>query len=138
MRRSYSRAWPDNFKHAGKSADCDFSGRYPKPLQSLLFCLWCFVSPSKHEGFCLPLVEAMAAKVPIRSYDSAAIPKPWAPPGSFCRIRDAQLLADSIHLLVKDEAMSVAIGNRRPAPLREILWTSSIETTFCEALGNLN
>jgi len=45
-----------------------------------------FVPPSKHEGFCLPLVEAMAAKVPIVSYDSGRYLKTVAPPGSFCRI----------------------------------------------------
>ena len=81
-----------------------------------------FVSPSKHEGFCLPLVEAMAAKVPIVAYDSAAIPETVGAAGIVLQDRDAEVIAESINLLVKDEAMNVQIGNRRPAPLRQTLF----------------
>ncbi len=95
-----------------------------------------FVSPSKHEGFCLPLVEAMAAKVPIVSYDSAAIPETVGAAGIVLQDRDAELMAESINLLVKDEAMNAQMGieGRR----RYERHFASIETEFLRALGNLN
>jgi glycosyltransferase involved in cell wall biosynthesis len=97
-----------------------------------------FVSPSKHEGFCLPLVEAMAAKVPIVSYDSAAIPETVGAAGIVLEDRDAELMAESISLLVKDEAMNVRLGIAGRRRYENHFATSSIETKLLRALGNLN
>ncbi len=97
-----------------------------------------FVSPSKHEGFCLPLVEAMAAKVPIVSHDSAAIPETVGAAGIVLQDRDAELMAESINLLVKDEAMNVQLGIEGRRRYEKHFATSSIETKFLRALGNLN
>src|SRR5712691_1557427 len=97
-----------------------------------------FVSPSKHEGFCLPLVEAMAAKVPIVSHDSAAIPETVGAAGIVLQDRDAELMAESINLLVKDEAMNVQMGIEGRRRYERHFATSSIETEFLRALGNLN
>jgi glycosyltransferase involved in cell wall biosynthesis len=33
-----------------------------------------YISLSEHEGFCVPLVEAMAAGVPVLAYSAAAVP----------------------------------------------------------------
>jgi glycosyltransferase involved in cell wall biosynthesis len=97
-----------------------------------------FVSPSKHEGFCLPLVEAMAAKVPIISYDSAAIPETVGTAGIVLQDRDAELMAESINLVIKDEAMNVQLGIEGRRRYENYFATSSIETKFLRALGNLN
>ncbi len=97
-----------------------------------------FVSPSKHEGFCLPLVEAMAAKVPIISYDSAAIPETVGAAGIVLQDRGAELMAESINLLIKDEAMNVQMGIAGRRRYERHFATSSIETKFLRALGNLN
>ena len=97
-----------------------------------------FVSPSKHEGFCLPLVEAMAAKVPIVAYDSAAIPETVGAAGIVLPDRDAEVLAESINLLIKDEAMNVQLGIAGRRRYERHFGTSSIETEFLRALGNLN
>jgi glycosyltransferase involved in cell wall biosynthesis len=97
-----------------------------------------FVSPSKHEGFCLPLVEAMAAKVPIVSYDSAALPETVGAAGIVLQDRDAELLAESISLLIKDEAMNVQLGIEGRRRYENHFATSSIETRFLRALGTLN
>jgi len=97
-----------------------------------------FVSPSKHEGFCLPLVEAMAAKVPIVAYDSAAIPETVGAAGIVLPDRDAEVMAESINLLVKDEAMNVQLGITGRRRYERYFATGSIEAAFMRALGNLN
>ena len=33
-----------------------------------------YISLSEHEGFCVPLLEAMAADVPVLAYSSTAVP----------------------------------------------------------------
>jgi glycosyltransferase involved in cell wall biosynthesis len=97
-----------------------------------------FVSPSKHEGFCLPLVEAMAAKVPIVAYDSAAIPETVGDAGIVLQDRNPELMAESINLLTKDEAMNVEFGIEGRRRYEHHFATNTIETKFLQALGTLN
>ena len=52
---------------------------------------------SEHEGFCVPLAEAMAFQIPIVAYDSSAIG--WTLGGSGILLKDKNLLeaAGMIH-----------------------------------------
>jgi glycosyltransferase involved in cell wall biosynthesis len=97
-----------------------------------------FVSPSKHEGFCLPLVEAMAAKVPIVSFDSAAIPETVGAAGIVLQDRNAELMAESINLLVRDEAINVQLGIAGRRRYERHFATGNIEMKFLRALRSLN
>ncbi|HSP61774.1 MAG TPA: glycosyltransferase family 4 protein [Pyrinomonadaceae bacterium] len=97
-----------------------------------------FVSASKHEGFCLPLVEAMAMKVPIVSYDSAAIPETLGAAGIVLPDRDAALMAESINLLTNDEPLNVQLGIEGRRRYEHHFATSVIEMRFLRALGTLS
>lgn len=97
-----------------------------------------FVSPSKHEGFCMPLVEAMAAKVPIVSYNSAAIPETVGEAGIVLQDRDPGLMAESINLLVEDEAVNLALGMKARRRYETHFSSTCIEEKFLDALANLN
>ena len=97
-----------------------------------------FVSPSKHEGFCLPLVEAMASKVPIVAHDAAAIPETVGNAGLVLQDRDPELMAESINLLIQDEAMNVQMGIEGLRRYEHHFTNRSIETKFLRALGSLN
>ena len=52
--------------------------------------------------------------------------------------RDAELMAESINLLTKDEAMNVEFGIAGRRRYESHFATSSIETEFFQALANLN
>jgi glycosyltransferase involved in cell wall biosynthesis len=97
-----------------------------------------FVSASRHEGFCLPLVEAMAMKVPIVSYDSAAIPETVEAAGIVLQDRNPRLMAESIHLVASDEAVNCAMGIEGRRRYEKHFATGSIEMKFLRALGKLN
>ncbi len=97
-----------------------------------------FVSASRHEGFCLPLVEAMAMKVPIVSYDSAAIPETVEAAGIVLQDRNSRLMAESIHLVASDETVNCAMGIEGRRRYERHFATGSIEMKFLRALGNLN
>jgi glycosyltransferase involved in cell wall biosynthesis len=97
-----------------------------------------FVSPSKHEGFCMPLVEAMAAKLPIVAHDSAAIPETVGDAGIVLQHRDPELMAESINLLTSDEAMNVELGIAGRRRYENHFAPNIIETKFLRALSNLN
>jgi glycosyltransferase involved in cell wall biosynthesis len=116
-----------------------FTGEIPDAaLRACYLLASVFVSPSKHEGFCLPLVEAMAAKVPIVSYGSAAIPETVGATGIVLQDRDPELMAESINRLIRDEALNVQLGIAGRRRYERHFATSSIEAKFLRALGNLN
>ena len=70
------------------------------------------VMTSEHEGFCVPLVEAMALKVPIVAYASTAIPETAEDAALIWEERDPFLLAQSFDCLVRDEDARMALASR--------------------------
>jgi glycosyltransferase involved in cell wall biosynthesis len=96
-----------------------------------------FVITSEHEGFCVPLVEAMAMKLPIMAYASSAIPGTVADAGLVWEKRDPYLLAESLDLIVKDERVSVALGMKGRRRYEEKFTNERIEAEFLTALDGL-
>ena len=71
---------------------------------------------SEHEGFCVPLVEAMAMRVPIVAYASTAVTETVGDAGIVWETRDPQLLAESIHSIATDQPLRkllIEAGSRR-------------------------
>jgi glycosyltransferase involved in cell wall biosynthesis len=92
---------------------------------------------SEHEGFCVPLVEAMAMKLPIMAYASTAIPGTVADAGLVWQERDPYLLAESLDMIVKDERVSVALGLKGRRRYEEMYTNEKIEAEFLSALDGL-
>lgn len=75
-----------------------------------------FAITSEHEGFCVPLVEAMAMRVPIVAYASTAVTETIGPAGIVWETRDSQLMAESIHSIAGDQSVRnllIETGRRR-------------------------
>lgn len=64
-----------------------------------------FAITSEHEGFCVPLVEAMAMRVPIVAYASTAVTETVGSAGIVWETRDSQLMAESIHSIATDQSV---------------------------------
>mgnify|MGYP004555444849 CR=1 FL=1 len=62
----------------------------------------CFLCMSEHEGFCVPLVEAMYFNIPIIAYDSTAIADTLGESGWLLKEKDPNLTAGVIHYLLSD------------------------------------
>ncbi len=58
---------------------------------------------SEHEGFCVPVVEAMALGVPIVGYGSTAVPHTVGDAGLVWDEPDPFLLAQSLDVVLRDE-----------------------------------
>lgn len=71
-----------------------------------------FVMPSMHEGFCVPLVEAMALGTPIVALGSSAIPWTVGDAGLVWEAADPDLFAASIARLSADEELWRALRAR--------------------------
>ena len=68
-----------------------------------------FVCMSEHEGFCVPLVEAMYFDVPIVAYASTAIPNTLGGSGVLLDTKTPNIVADAIHHIINDEEHRAAL-----------------------------
>jgi glycosyltransferase involved in cell wall biosynthesis len=61
-----------------------------------------YVSLSEHEGFCVPLVEAMSMDVPVLAYGAAAVPETLGGAGVCFTPKDLEFAAELLGALVYD------------------------------------
>lgn len=64
-----------------------------------------FLCLSEHEGFCVPLLEAMVHDLPIIAYRSTGIPDTLGKAGVLLLEKDLPVLAELMHLLVADAGL---------------------------------
>ena len=74
-----------------------------------------YVSLSEHEGFCAPLVEAMAADVPVLAYSAAAVPETLGGAGVQFSPKDLEYAAELLGTLAFDDGLRARViaGQRR-------------------------
>jgi len=74
-----------------------------------------YVSLSEHEGFCVPLVEAMAADVPVLAYAAAAVPETLGGAGVQFAPKDLEVAAELLGTLAFDDDVRARVidGQRR-------------------------
>ena len=74
-----------------------------------------YISLSEHEGFCVPLLEAMAADVPVLAYAAAAVPDTLGGAGVQFAPKDLEYAAELLGALAFDDDLRarVVAGQRR-------------------------
>ncbi len=68
-----------------------------------------FVCLSEHEGFCIPLLEAMAHDIPVLAYAAAAIPETMDGAGVLLKQKQLAQTAEMIHALAHDGPLRQAV-----------------------------
>ena len=74
-----------------------------------------YISLSEHEGFCVPLLEAMAADVPVLAYASSAVPDTLGGAGVSFAPKDLGVRGGAA-LRAHLQRPAAGLGDRRPAP----------------------
>jgi len=74
-----------------------------------------YLSLSEHEGFCVPLIEAMAMDVPVLAYAAGAVPDTLGGAGVLFSPKDLEYAAELLGVLALDDDVraSVVAGQRR-------------------------
>ena len=74
-----------------------------------------YISMSEHEGFCVPVLEAMAADVPVLAYASTAVPETLGGAGVLFEPKDMEYAAELLGQLAFDPVMRAQVidGQRR-------------------------
>jgi glycosyltransferase involved in cell wall biosynthesis len=101
------RMLPERFVFTGPVPDDDLATFYRMADA--------YVSLSEHEGFCVPLLEAMAADVPVLAYSSTVIPETLGGAGVEFAPKDLEYAAELLGTLVYDEDVRARVlaGQRR-------------------------
>src|SRR5262249_20654828 len=68
-----------------------------------------YISLSEHEGFCAPLLEAMAAGVPVLAYGAAAVPETLGGAGVQFAPKDLEYAAEMAGALAFDDDLRARI-----------------------------
>jgi glycosyltransferase involved in cell wall biosynthesis len=83
-----------------------------------------FVTVSEHEGFCVPLLEALALDVPVLARACAAIPETLGGAGLLLpELVNPELVAEAIDRIVRDDALRADLvqrGRRRIDELTQV------------------
>jgi glycosyltransferase involved in cell wall biosynthesis len=96
-----------------------------------------FVVASEHEGFCVPVVEAMALGVPIIGYGSTAVPHTVGDAGLIWEEPDPFLLAQSLEAVLRDGETRRRLTERGRRRYHSLFDNRRIEQAFLHALRPL-
>ena len=71
-----------------------------------------FVSASEHEGFCVPVIEALACDTPVVAFAAAAVPETLRDGGIALPTKASPVLAAAVHRVVSDETLRADLRAR--------------------------
>ena len=96
-----------------------------------------FMITSDHEGFCVPLVEAMSMGIPVVAYSSSAIPETVGDAGIVWAERNPYLLAESLHAVISDESLRQKLGAKGRRRYEQHFTNEKIEASFFSAMSGI-
>lgn len=95
------------------------------------------LSLSEHEGFCVPLVEAMQARTPIVALNAAAVPETLGNGGLLIDNRDPVAAAAALHRVLTEIPLREALAQAQTREAKRFA-TSAFEGPLKAALHSLN
>jgi glycosyltransferase involved in cell wall biosynthesis len=95
-----------------------------------------FVCLSDHEGFCVPLLEAMTAGLPIVAYASSAVPETLGRAGLLLDEKPPSLVAEAITETLSNPALGARLAGARSEQLARYARPALVErlAAFVEAI----
>lgn len=78
-----------------------------------------YISMSEHEGFCVPLLEAMCFDIPVFAYSAAAVPYTLQNSGVLFMKKDYVIMAEAIRAVVENSELRNAVIEKQRAVLED-------------------
>ena len=95
-----------------------------------------FVCMSEHEGFCVPIVEAMHFRKPIVAYASTAIPETLGKGGLLLDSKDPELAAGAINRVLEDSNLKKYLLSRQEEELKRFQY-EAVKERFWECMQRM-
>jgi glycosyltransferase involved in cell wall biosynthesis len=93
-----------------------------------------FLVMSEHEGFCVPLVEAMAHRIPIVAYASTAVTETVGDAGLLLHGLDYDHYAAALEVVLTRDPVRRWLRARQASRLEECFGATAVERRFAQAL----
>ena len=107
---NYQQALENYARQLGIEESVVFSGHVSFPeILAYYHAADLFLCMSEHEGFCVPLVEAMFFGVPIVAYDSTAIPSTLGGSGALAKEKSPVFIGELMHRILSDEQLKAQL-----------------------------
>ena len=136
--QGYAASLRERVRHNGVEGSVTFTAA---PTDAVLKAYYAsadvFVIASEHEGFCVPLVEAMALGVVVAGYGGTAISETLGSAGVLWDDRSAWLLAESVACLKREPSVYAEVQERGRDRYREHFTNERIEERFLTALRGI-
>ncbi len=104
------------------------------PTRRMLACLYSaadlFAFPTWHEGFGLPVLEAMTCGCPVVASDNSSIPEVVGDAGLLCPADDIEGLAGNILRVIEDSSLSNELADKGRARARLFSWDACARKTL--------
>jgi glycosyltransferase involved in cell wall biosynthesis len=104
-------------------------------LKSYFLVSRIFILTSYHEGFCVPLVEAMGMKIPVIAYGSTAVTDTISDGGIVWEDLDIGLMAVTINEIVTDRDAYFFLGEAGWRRYKNNFTSKIIEKKFLDIMG---
>lgn len=99
-------------------------------LRALYSVASVLVVTSRDEGFCLPVVEAMAAGLPVVAFAVGAIPEVAGKAALLLKDQTVEALVEGLRSLLQDTALQRELREKGPAQARHFSWEITAEKTL--------
>jgi glycosyltransferase involved in cell wall biosynthesis len=109
----------------------------PPQLKAHYLTAHAFLCTSRHEGFCVPLAEAMAFKIPCVAWASTAVASTLGPNCLSWAEFDPMVLAESLHACVEDPQIREQVVRRQLVRYRGRFGFQAIAKQFYRALDSV-
>ncbi len=78
-----------------------------------------FLCMSEHEGFCLPLLEAMHFDVPVMAYDAAGVSGTLSGAGVLLKKKDYPAIAEMVMMLYENKELRLSVVQKQRERLKD-------------------
>lgn len=119
-------------KKLGIESSVIFTGHLT--LEELVACYrvaHVYISLSEHEGFCVPLLEAMSFHIPVIAYAAGAVPETLRGGGILLQSQEPEIVAVAAYTVISDEVMRRRVLNAQEQALgyyRDYPYTTMFQT----------
>jgi len=132
---SYSALLNEKVKQLQLGAAVVFTGEVSEAeLKTYYLISDLLVLASEHEGFCVPLIEAMSRKLPIIACESSAVPSTLGEAGVLLKDRNSRSLATAIDKLIRNERQRFELAQHGRVRYEQLFTRNAIKARFLNAV----
>jgi glycosyltransferase involved in cell wall biosynthesis len=126
-------------RHLGLRDSITFTGQVPNDARGAYYrgCR-AYLTMSEHEGFCVPIVEAMHVGTPVVAYASTAVPETIGDAGVLVLEKRHDVVGEALALVAADTQLRerlIAKGRERAARYATPLIEARLAELLSDALG---